>query len=39
MGHSSIKVTFDTYGHLFADSEADQRAADGVEVRLLGGLA
>jgi integrase len=23
MGHSSIKVTFDPYGHLFADSEAD----------------
>jgi integrase len=36
MGHSSIKVTFDTYGHLFADAEADQRAADGVELRLLG---
>jgi integrase len=36
MGHSSIKVTFDTYGHLFVDSEADQRAAEGVEVRLLG---
>jgi integrase len=37
MGHSSIKVTFDTYGHLFADAEADQRAAEGVELRLLGG--
>jgi integrase len=36
MGHSSIKVTFDTYGHLFADDEADQRAAEGVELRLLG---
>jgi integrase len=36
MGHSSIKVTFDTYGHLFADSEADQRAAEGVEFRLMG---
>ena len=36
MGHSSIKVTFDTYGHLFADPEADQRAAEGVELRLLG---
>jgi integrase len=36
MGHSSIKVTFDTYGHLFADSDADQRAAEGVESRLLG---
>jgi integrase len=38
MGHSSIKVTFDTYGHLFADAEAGQRAAEGVEFRLLGGL-
>jgi integrase len=37
MGHSSIKMTFDTYGHLFADAEADQRAAEGVELRLLGG--
>jgi integrase len=36
MGHSSIKVTFDTYGHLFVDDEADQRAAEGVELRLLG---
>jgi len=36
MGHSSIKVTFDTYGHLFVDTEADQRAAEGVEYRLLG---
>jgi integrase len=26
MGHSSIKVTFEVYGHLFADPEADQRA-------------
>jgi hypothetical protein len=29
-------VTFDTYGHLFVDNEADQRAADGVEFRFLG---
>jgi integrase len=36
MGHSSIKVTFDTYGHLFVDDEADQRAAEDVEFRLLG---
>lgn len=36
MGHSSIKVTFDVYGHLFADAEADQRAAEGVQMRLLG---
>ena len=37
MGHSSIKVTFDTYGHLFADSDADQRAAEDVQRKLLGG--
>jgi integrase len=35
MGHSSIKVTFDVYGHLFADSDADQRAAESVQARLL----
>ena len=38
MGHSSIKVTFDVYGHLFADDEADQRAAEDVERRLIGAL-
>ncbi|MGY3550777.1 integrase [Bradyrhizobium sp. USDA 4472] len=37
MGHSSIKVTFDIYGHLFADAEADQRAAETLQNRLLGG--
>jgi integrase len=37
MGHSSIKVTFDVYGHLFSDADADQRAAEGVQARLLGG--
>jgi integrase len=36
MGHSSIKVTFDVYGHLFADNDADQRAAEDVQARLLG---
>ena len=36
MGHSSIKVTFDVYGHLFADADADQKAAEGVQFRLLG---
>jgi len=36
MGHSSIKVTFDVYGHLFADNEADQRAAEDIQLRLLG---
>ncbi|MGK7056874.1 tyrosine-type recombinase/integrase [Bradyrhizobium sp. 1050_B9_N1_2] len=37
MGHSSIKVTFDVYGHLFADADADQRAAETLQNRLLGG--
>jgi integrase len=36
IGHSSIKVTFDTYGHLFADAEGDQRAAADMQFRLLG---
>jgi integrase len=36
MGHSSIKVTFDVYGHLFSDAEADQRAAENVQAKLLG---
>jgi integrase len=37
MGHSSIQVTFDIYGHMFADADADQRAAASVHARLLGG--
>jgi len=36
MGHSSIKVTFDVYGHLFADTDADRRAAEAIQSRLLG---
>lgn len=36
MGHSSIKVTFDVYGHLFADADADQKAAEALQIRLLG---
>jgi len=36
MGHSSIKVTFDVYGHLFVDAEADQKAAEALQLRLLG---
>jgi integrase len=36
MGHSSIKVTFDVYGHLFSGNDADQRAADEIQLRLLG---
>jgi integrase len=36
MGHSTIQMTFDVYGHLFADAGADQRAAEDIQVRLLG---
>jgi integrase len=36
MGHSTIQMTFDVYGHLFADAEADQRTAEDIQVRLLG---
>jgi integrase len=35
MGHSSIKVTFDIYGHLFADSDADQALMAAAERQLL----
>jgi integrase len=36
MGHSSITVTFDVYGHLFSENDADQRAAEEIQFRLLG---
>ena len=36
MGHSSIQMTYDVYGHLFADADGDQRAAEDIQVRLLG---
>ncbi len=36
VGHSTIQMTFDTYGHLFKDAEADQKAAEDIQVRLLG---
>jgi integrase len=36
MGHSTIQMTFDTYGHLFADADADQKAAEDIQARLLG---
>ena len=36
MGHSSIQMTYDVYGHLFADSDGDQRTAEDIQVRLLG---
>lgn len=36
MGHSTIQMTYDVYGHLFADSDGDQRAAEDIQIRLLG---
>jgi len=36
MGHSSIQVTYDRYGHLFNNDEADQTAMQAIEARLLG---
>ena len=35
MGHASIKLTFDTYGHLFKDAEGDQKAMARLESALL----
>jgi integrase len=34
MGHASIQITFDTYGHLWPDHENDQEAMKGVEAAL-----
>jgi integrase len=36
MGHSSIQVTFDIYGHLFPNPEDDAKAMAQIEARLLG---
>ncbi len=36
MGHSSIKVTYDVYGKLFADRESDAAWAAAIESRLIG---
>jgi integrase len=36
MGHSSIQVTFDIYGHLFPSPEDDAKAMAQIEARLLG---
>jgi integrase len=36
LGHASIKLTFDTYGHLFKDAEGDQKAMAKLEGALLG---
>lgn len=37
MGHSSIQVTFDTYGHLFEQAEADTAVMEAVQKEVLGG--
>lgn len=37
MGHSSIQVTFDTYGHLFEQADADSAVMQAVEREVLGG--
>jgi integrase len=34
MGHSSTTVTYDTYGHLFADKEADREAMKKIEAAI-----
>lgn len=36
MGHSSIKVTYDTYGYLFASEDGDSGAMAAIEGRLVG---
>ncbi len=37
MGHSSIHMTFDTYGHLFPSPDDDQAAMEQIEARLVHG--
>jgi integrase len=39
MGHSSIQVTFDTYGHLFERAEGDAATMAAVEAGVLGANA
>jgi integrase len=36
MGHSTIQMTFDTYGHLFAAAEDDRVAMSQLQARLVG---
>ena len=36
MGHSTIQMTYDVYGHLFADAEGDQKTAEDIQIRLMG---
>ena len=35
MGHSSIKITFDLYRHLWPKPESDHEAMKQIEARLL----
>jgi integrase len=39
MGHSTIGVTFDVYGHLFPDADEDQAVMQKLQARLLGSAA
>lgn len=39
MGHSSIQVTFDTYGHLFAALEDDSAVMAAMEAGVMGAAA
>jgi integrase len=36
LGHSSIQMTYDTYGHLLSNQDDDQAAMRQVQTRLLG---
>jgi integrase len=36
MGHSTIQVTFDTYGHLFPAQAEDEAAMRQLQARLVG---
>jgi integrase len=36
MGHSTISVTFDVYGHLFPDADEDQAVMQQLQQRLIG---
>lgn len=36
LGHSTIQMTFDTYGHLFPSPEDDQKAMEQLQARLVG---
>jgi len=35
LGHSSIKMTFDTYGHLFSDPAGDKEAMKKLEAAIV----